>query len=120
LRAKVAHRRAAGRRLPGGDLVLGRFCFQLLELQFQLIEQAPTALCRLPKALAFHLGNQQLEVRHHGLGGGGPGLGLLPRHTLGRQCGLQRGEIIVGVDCGRRHEPDYRRATPAVLGSTIG
>jgi hypothetical protein len=49
------------------------------------------------------------------LGAGGPGLGLLPRHTLGRQCGVQRGEIIGGIDCGRRHEPDYRVATTPFL-----
>jgi hypothetical protein len=42
-------------------------------------------------------------------------LEVLPRHTLGCQGGLQRGEIIDGVDCGRRHEPGYRMPTIAVL-----
>src|SRR6516165_5981742 len=42
--------------------------FQLLELQFQLVEQLAAALGRLAKLLALHFGNQQLEIGDHRLG----------------------------------------------------
>jgi hypothetical protein len=46
---------------PDGNLVLGGAGFQLLELQFQLVEQLAAALGRLPKPLAL-----QAEVRASG------------------------------------------------------
>ena len=66
-----------------------------------------TAFGGLPEALALHLGDHELQMRHQGFGAGGPGLRLLPRRALGRERRLQRGEIDVGIgsEC---HEPDYR------------
>jgi len=58
-------------------------------------------------------------MRHHGFGAGGPGLRLLPRHALGRERHLQRGEIDVGIgsEC---HDPGYRMPATVVLPSTVG
>jgi hypothetical protein len=46
----------------GGGLVLGRARLQLLELQFQLVEQPAAALGGLPVLLALQLGDQQLVI----------------------------------------------------------
>ena len=57
-----------------GAVVLGRACLQRLELKFELIKQVAAALGGLPEPVALHLGDQQLEMRHHPLGAGGPRL----------------------------------------------
>ena len=106
-----------GRR--SGDRVFGGTGFQLLELQFQLVEQLAAALGRLPKPLALHLGDQQLEIGHHRLGTGRTGLCLLPCRALGSQCRLQRGNVV-GQRFGRRHKPDYPILSGSGLPSTKG
>ena len=106
LAGDAAHRGAAQLDYPGGDRVFGGIGFQLLELQFQLVEQLAAALGRLPEPLALHLGNQQLQISHHRLGPGRTGLRLLTRGALGSQCRLQRGNVV-GQRFGRRHKPDY-------------
>src|SRR5918911_1356390 len=47
--------------------------------------QALPALGRLTVPVALHLGDQEPQMRHHCLGAGSPGLGLLPRRALGRK-----------------------------------
>jgi hypothetical protein len=86
----------AGLRLGGSgrDCIFRGARFQLLELQFQLVEQLAAALGRLPKPLALHLGDQQFEISDHRLGAGGPRLRLLPRRTLGSQRRLQCGNVV--------------------------
>ena len=100
---------------PSGDLVFSGAGFQLLELQFQLIEQLAAALGRLPKPLALHLGDQQLQIGDHRFGTGRPSFRLLARHALGSQCRLQSGDIV-----GRCHKPDYRIGSRPDRISTIG
>jgi hypothetical protein len=103
---------------PSGDLVFSGAGFQLLELQFQLIEQLAAALGRLPKPLALHFGNQQLEIGNHGLGAGRARLRLLPCGTLCQQGGLQRGNVVgQGFE---RHKPDYPILSEPGRLSTIG
>ena len=119
LAGQAVHRRRGRLGRPSGDLVFGGAGFQLLELQFQLVEQLAAALGRLPKPLALHLGDQQLEIGHHRLGAGSASLRLLPCHALGNQCRLQRGDVV-GQCFGRRHEPDYPILSGPGLLSTTG
>jgi len=104
---------------PGSDLVFRRARFQLLEVQFELIEQLAAALSRLPKPLALHLGDQQLEIGDHRFGAGRASLRLLPCRALGSQCRLQSGNIV-GQCFGRCHKPDYRIGSRPGRLSTIG
>ena len=62
-----------------GCLVFGRGGFQLLELQFQLIQQLAAALGRGAEPLMPQLGDQQLQMRHHRLGTRRAGFGLAAR-----------------------------------------
>jgi hypothetical protein len=119
LRAKPRHRGGFRFSRPGGDRVFCGTGFQLLELQFQLIEQLAAALGRLPEPLALHLGDQQLEIGDHRFGTGGTSLRLLPRRALGSQCRLQHGNVI-GQRFGRRHKPDYPILSGPRPLSTIG
>jgi hypothetical protein len=84
-----------------GTGILGSVRLQLLQLQFQLIEQTAAVLRRRPEALAFQLGDHQLQMRHHRLGTGGPRLGLEPSRTFGEKRRLQRLEIV-GQGVGQR------------------
>jgi hypothetical protein len=61
----------------GGEFVFGRARLQLFELQLELVEQLAAALGRWPEALAPQLGDDQLQMRDHGLGAGGAGFRLL-------------------------------------------
>ena len=94
LAGEAAHRSGLGLGRLGSDLVFRGARLQLLELQFQLVEQLAAALGRLPKPLALHLGDQQLEIGHHRLGAGRARLGLLPCRALGSQCRLQCGNVF--------------------------
>jgi hypothetical protein len=83
-----------------------------------LVEQTLAALGRLPKPVALHLGDQQLQMRHHGLGTRGPSLGLLPRRAFGGERRLQRidlvwrrhGEIIACAATGAEAPESNRRS----------
>jgi hypothetical protein len=113
-RQRRSHRPLAGQAARGGirldrpsrDCVFRGARFQLLELEFQLVEQLAAALSRLPEPLTLHLGDQQLQIGHHRLGAGGTSLRLLTRRPLGSQCRLQRNNVG-GQRFGRRHKPDY-------------
>lgn len=85
----------------GGTGILGGGRLQLLQLQFQLVEQTATVLRRRPEALALQPGDHQLQMRHHRLGARRPRLRLEPGRPLGQQRRLQRFEIV-GQDVGRR------------------
>jgi len=95
------HRCGVGR--DDGCLVLGGTRLQLLELQLHLIEQVLPAFRRLPKPVALHLGDQELQMRHHGLGAGSAGFSLLAGRALGRECCPERVDLV-----WRRHGPDCR------------
>jgi hypothetical protein len=114
----AAHRCSVGRGRSSRELIFRGAGFQLLELQFQLVEQLAAALSRLPKPLALHLGDQQFEVGDHCLGAGSASLGLLPRRALGIQRSLQRGNVV-GQRLGR-HKPEYRILPRSRLLSTSG
>jgi hypothetical protein len=84
-RRPLARERRHGRRLGGGplggELVLGGRRFQLLQLQFQLIDEARGALRALAEALAVELLDLELQMRDQCLVGrqlrpGGGGLRL--------------------------------------------
>jgi hypothetical protein len=66
-RRPLARERRHGRRLGGGplggELVLGGRRFQLLQLQFQLIDEARGALRALAEALAVELLDLELQMR---------------------------------------------------------
>ena len=109
-RQRRAHRPLAGeaddRGRGGGDdgsFVLGRTRLQLLELQLHLIEQALPAFGGLPKPVALHLGDQELQMRHHRLGAGSAGLGLLAGRALARERCFQRVDLV-----WYRHQRDCR------------
>ena len=88
LAGEATHRSGLRFSRPGGDRVFCGTGFQILELQFQLVEQLAAALGRLPKPLALHLGDQQLEIGDHRLGAGRTSLRLLARRALVQQCCL--------------------------------
>jgi hypothetical protein len=73
-RRPLARERRNGRRLGGGplggELVLGGRRFQLLQLQFQLIDQPRGALRALAKALAVELLDLELQMCDQRLVGG--------------------------------------------------
>ena len=102
-----AHRLFAGEArhdraiLAGG----GEFVFtgaRLLELELELMEELGAALGRWPEALAPQFGDDQFEMRHHGLGPSGPGLGLLAGLALGGQCCFERVDPVgENVGCDR-------------------
>ena len=99
----------------GGQFVLGRRRFQLLELELQLIEMAG-ALGGLPELVALVLGDHQLEMSDHRLGARRPGLGQLARRALGRERRLQRFDVVGNRIRERRHAtngiiPDSIRAS---------
>jgi hypothetical protein len=77
----------------GSQRILGRRRFQLLELEFELVEMVGT-LGRLPEPVALVLSDHQLEMGDHSLGTRHPGLGQLARRALGRECRLQRFDIV--------------------------
>ncbi len=91
---REALHRDAG-RLGLGRILAGRRG-QFLQLQLQLIEQSLAALGARAEQLAFHLGDQQLQVLDQSLGAGQFGARL-------DQCSLQR-ILVVGkmISC-RRH-----------------
>ena len=105
LAGEAAHDGVVLARLGGGgECVFGRACLQLLELQLELIEQLAAALGRWPEALASQFGDDQLQMRDHGLGTRGAGFGLLAGRALGDQ---RRFECVdpVGENVGcNRHE----------------
>src|ERR1700686_4091726 len=74
------HGQAAGpgitTRWRGGSFLPGPARFQLLELQFELVEQLVAAFGGLAVLLAPKLGDQQLVMGHHRLGAGGTRFGL--------------------------------------------
>ncbi len=83
-----------GRRVLGGSGVLGGARFQFLELQLQLVEQPAPVLRRRPEPLALQLGDQELQMRHHGFGAGCTRLGLDPGRTLGEERRFQRRDVV--------------------------
>jgi hypothetical protein len=89
-----------GRGRFGSAVILARRRLQLFELQLQLVEQPAPLLRRRPEPLTLQLGDQELQMRDHRLGAGGPRLGLEPRRTLGKQRRLQR-RNVVGTELGR-------------------
>ena len=99
------NRRGFGGSLFGGEFVLGGCGFQFLQLQFQLIEKAGSALRARTEAVAFELGDDQLEMSDQRLivgelrlGDGQLGLdmsGMRPRRD---QRHLQRVEIVGKID----------------------
>jgi hypothetical protein len=98
-----------GRMLTGpglsGEFVFGGIRLQLLELQLELIEEL-AALGRWPEALALQFGDDQLQMRDHGLGAGGAGFRRLAGRALGDQRRFERVDRVgenVGCD---RHKPD--------------
>jgi hypothetical protein len=98
LRQRSAHRLAAGERAHRRCVVLFRFLLrrslagvrlQLLELEFQLIEQLAAAFGRGAEAVVAELGDQQLQMRDHRLRPSGPRFGLAARLLLRSQCRSQ-------------------------------
>jgi hypothetical protein len=63
-------------------------------LKFQLVDQLAATLGGGAEPVMLELGDQQLQLQHQRLGTGGSGLGLAPRHLLGRECGTQRVDIV--------------------------
>ena len=61
----------------GGEFVFGGARLQLFEAQLELVEQLAAALGRWPEALARQFGDDQLQMRDHGLGTRGAGFRLL-------------------------------------------
>jgi hypothetical protein len=82
----------AGRAMDLGGVLAGG-SNQLAQLELQLVEQLAAALRRGAILVVLEPGDQQLEVRHHRLGTGGPRLGLAPGRLLRRQRGAQRVDI---------------------------
>lgn len=85
----------------GSNIVLGGVGLEIFELQFHLVEQAAGALGAGAVLLAPELGDLQLEVRDHGLGGALPGmgigelgLGLIGSLGRARQQRLERFDIV--------------------------
>ena len=107
LAGEAAHDGVVLARLGGGgERVFGRACLQLLELQLELIEQLAAALGRWPEALASQFGDDQLQMRDHGLGTRGAGFGLLAGRALGDQRHLECVDPVgENVGCNR-HERD--------------
>jgi hypothetical protein len=92
--------------LGGGQFVFGGARLQLLELQLELVEQLATAFGRLPEALAFQFGDDQLQMRDHGLGTRGAGFRLLAGRALGEQCGFERVDRVGENVAWDRHGGD--------------
>ena len=92
-RQRAAHGATAGETTDlaagplGGSFVLAGRGLQLLQLQFQLVQQLAAALGGGAEALVAQLGDQQLQVHHHRLRPRGPRLGLAAGELLGRQSG---------------------------------
>jgi len=95
-------RRGVGRHRDG--FVLGRARLQLLELQLHLVEQALPAFGRLAEPFALHLGDQELQVRHHRLGARSTRFSLLSRGALSGERRLQRVNLV-RYRIGCRHGP---------------
>jgi len=101
----------------GGEFVFAGARLQLLELQLELVEQLGAAFGRWPEALAPQFGDDQFEMRHHGLGPSGPGLGLVAGLALGDQCRFKRLDPVgenVGCD---RHGGDSTTIAGTVTSS---
>ena len=64
---------------------------QLAELELELVGQLAATL---GGGVVLEFGDQQLEVRHHGLGARSARLGLAPRQLLGRERGAQRVDAV--------------------------
>ncbi|KAF2174632.1 hypothetical protein K469DRAFT_686407 [Zopfia rhizophila CBS 207.26] len=80
--------------VPGLGRVLAGGRDQLVELEFQLVEQLAAALGGGAEPVMLELGDQQLEMRHHRLGARDTRLGLAARQLFGRKGGAQGGDII--------------------------
>jgi hypothetical protein len=84
-------------------LVLAGSRFQLLELEFHLVQQLASTFRGGAEAIRPQLGDQKLKMGHHRLGPAGAGFGFTPRRLLGRQCGTQGGDLIQCGGCVLAH-----------------
>ena len=80
--------------------VLGRRCLQLLQLQFQLIQQLVAPFRGLAVPLSTQLRDLQPQMLDFRLGAGGAGF---RRHECRAQGGVLGGGVGVGVGGGGRH-----------------
>ena len=109
---------SVGRLLLSCDGVLAGFGFQLLELQFQLVEYLATTLGRLAVLFAPQLGDHQLHMRDHRLGTRCAGLGRGQFFALPKDQRVCLGKI--GRERhGRRHAPGSAISRSAPPLSTI-
>ena len=94
---EALHRRLRHGRL-GGDRVLGGGRLQVLELQFHLLDQPGAAFGPLAILLTLQLGDLELEVRDHRLGGRHHRPRLRQLGLGGRQLGAKSGDLggVVG------------------------
>ena len=120
LAGEARHGRRPGRGHLGGDLVLAGAGPQLLQLQLELLDQAPGALRPGSEQLSLELGDLQLQMRDLslGFGGGGAGGGQLGRGIIpllrrlarqgarGDQRRLQRVNVLRQGVGGSSHAPD--------------
>ena len=88
-----AHRGGVGIVEPGGLGILAGGRLEFLELHLQLVEQLAAALGGGAEEIALHLGNQQLEMRHHCLRARGPSLIFEPCRALGGEFRTQRVDL---------------------------
>ena len=93
-----------GLRLPSGNLVLGGRGLEFLELQLHLVDQAGTAFGTMAVVVAPELGDLELEMLDHRLGGRDhrPGLRQLALGDRGtslrrRQGSAQSGNLGSGI-----------------------
>jgi hypothetical protein len=100
---EALHRRRLRRGRFGGDRVLGRGDLEFLELQLQLLDQPGAAFGALPELLAPQLGELELEVRDHRLGGRDDRLRLGELGFRGRQFGAKSGDFGEVVGHGRSY-----------------
>jgi hypothetical protein len=84
-----AHVRRVRLRRRGGSLVFSGGGLEFLELHLQLVQQLSATLGGGTEAIAFHLGDQQLQVRHHRLGARRARLVFAAGRALGKQRRLQ-------------------------------
>ena len=91
---EAAHRRRLLRCRLGPDRILGRGGFQLLELQFELVDQPGSPLRAAAVLLAPEQGDLELQTGNHCLG---------RRHDSFRpgQFGLRGGQLgAQSLECG--------------------
>ena len=107
--------RGNARRLGGGgfgrDIVLAGVGLQILELQLHLLEQAAAALGAGAVLLAPELGDLELEVRDHRLGGalarrsaGQPRLGVVGPQDRSSEQRLERADVVRKRQDGGSHD----------------